>query len=159
MNQSHLCYRNLIDIILKLQIKNISLSDYGEVKKFLQNSQSDHIMLLPKMEQALKLDPVLTNVILSLLTQIKGPVSVTLFEQVAYQFWRNEQEAIKAEKAKSSDADADKSTENKKEKPRSLSPSALPEATEIIFGDEKKQTDKKDVEEVKEQPEFGEKSF
>jgi len=35
MNQSHLCYRNLIDIILKLQIKNISLSDYGEVKKFL----------------------------------------------------------------------------------------------------------------------------
>jgi len=41
-------------------------------------------MLLPKMEQALKLDPVLTNVILSLLTQIKGPVSVTLFEQVAY---------------------------------------------------------------------------
>ena len=49
-------YRNVVDILTKMNLKNINISNAKEALNMLRSYKSDHILLLPKIEQLLKKD-------------------------------------------------------------------------------------------------------
>lgn len=84
MTASNKCYRNIVDFFVKMEQRNLSLNNSKEVLSFLTTYKSDHILLLPKIESLVKSDPTLTQVVLTILTQLHTPIGFNLLNRTCY---------------------------------------------------------------------------
>ena len=73
-----------MDILTKMTLKNINISNAKEALNMLRAYKSDHILLLPKIEQLLKKDKQYTQVVLWALTETNGPISFNLLNKLCY---------------------------------------------------------------------------